>query len=464
MLMGASVLWGGCATLISVVVCALLVRFKLPYLSDSHMLADTAAQQALHSKPTPRIGGAAVLLSFAVVLFLNRANIETDLLLAMLAGLVIFVAGLKEDICRNVSPRARLLAAMISAAVAMGLTAEFVPSLLPQLDPVFGFLLLPVLVTLIWSSGTCHAMNLIDGLNGLSSSYAMVASSAIVVIAMQTGDVDVQFTGLVLCAALLGFFLLNWPFAKIFMGDAGAYAIGHALAWLGIVLMARNPQLSPLAMLLVLFWPVADTAFSIMRRWMLKKAINQPDRMHFHHIMIRLLARLTGKRHSDPDLNPLATLALMPFFAAPAVLGVVFWNSPLLALLALVVFTALFMLSYWAAVGVLATRKASKPLLAEKPLAQAGLATADVSALGGMYVKEAVSIDVRILRMTPQGPWQLITQSGARADRKWSRHFRTDEEAWLFFLRTVEVDGVASVLGDPKIVPFKQPEPQLQAS
>jgi len=169
------------------------------------MLADTAAQQALHSKPTPRIGGAAVLLSFAVVLFLNRANIETDLLLAMLAGLVIFVEGLKEDICRNVSPRARLLAAMISAAVAIGLTAEFVPSLLPQLDPVFGFLLLPVLVTLIWSSGTCHAMNLIDGLNGLSSSYAMVASSAIVVIAMQTGDVDVQFTGLVLCAALLGF-------------------------------------------------------------------------------------------------------------------------------------------------------------------------------------------------------------------------------------------------------------------
>lgn len=460
MLLGASVLWGGCAALLSFAVCALLVRFKLPYLSDSHMLADTAAQQALHSRPTPRVGGAAVLMSFAVVLFLNRAQIATDLLLAMLAGLVIFVAGLKEDICRNVSPRVRLLAAMVSAAVAMALTAELVPSLMPPLDPLFAFVLLPVVVTLIWSSGTCHALNLIDGLNGLSSSYAMVAASAIVVIAMQTGDMDIQFTGLLLCASLLGFFLLNWPFAKIFMGDAGAYAIGHALAWLGIVLMARNPQVSPLAMLLVLFWPVAETSFSILRRRLQKKAINQPDRMHFHHVVIRLLARLTGRRVCDPHLNPLATLVLMPFFAAPAVLGVVFWNDPAAALLALLGFTALFILSYWGVLGLLAKRKAQRWLPEEKLAAQTG---ADVSSLGGIFVKEAVSIDVRILRMTPQGPWQLITRSGTTADRKWSRAFHTDEEAWQFFLRTIETEGVSSVMGEPMLAGFKAPQPQLQA-
>lgn len=461
----AIVLWAFGAALLSFVICSLLSRFKILSLGDAKMQADTTALQALHSRPTPRVGGGAVLTAFAVVVFLNRDQLGVDLLLALLAGLVIFVVGLKEDIFRNVSPRARLLAAMISGALAMALTAGMVPSLHPRVDPAFGFVALPILVTLIWSAGTCHALNLIDGLNGLSSSYAMVATTAIVVIAMQTGDLDLQFTGLVLIAALLGFFVLNWPYARIFMGDAGAYAIGHALTWLGIVLMARNPQVSPIAVLLVLFWPVADTTWSIIRRRIMKRAINQPDRMHFHHIVIRLIARLSGKPRSDEALNPLATLMLFPFFSLPALMGVMFWNKPDAALISLAAFTLLFLVGYGLAVSFLANpktirRHAVKARVEDPPQAAQPVFAQYVSKLGGTVVKESVSIEVRIVRMKQHGPWQLITQSGSARDRKWSRQFRTDEEAWLFFLKTLETDGMQSLVGD--VQPMA--ETKLQAS
>jgi UDP-GlcNAc:undecaprenyl-phosphate/decaprenyl-phosphate GlcNAc-1-phosphate transferase len=464
MFSGAISLWGGCAAVVSFLLCAVLVRFMVPHLGHKHMLADTTAQQALHSKPTPRVGGAAVLTAFAVVLAVNRAQLGSDLALALIAGMVIFAAGLKEDIWRNVSPRARLLAAMISAALAMALTGGLVPALLPQIAVLSGFVVVPVLITLIWSAGTCHALNLIDGLNGLSSSYAVVAAMAMIAIAAQTGDGDIGFTAVILSAALAGFLLLNWPFAKIFMGDAGAYAIGHVLAWLGILLMVRNPQFSPLAILLVLFWPVAETAFSIIRRRRLKRAINQPDRMHFHHIMIRLIARLTGRHHGAAELNPLTTLALLPLFLGPAMLGVMFWDSPIKALIALSLCTLCYILAYHHAVQFLAKRQGLRGQGGGAPAVRQLANAPAISPLGGVFVKDAAAVLVQIVRARPLDAWHVVTKSANAAACHWDQRFATDQEAWAFFLKTMEAEGCSSGVAaiKPNAVPKLSSQSTLQ--
>ena len=63
--------------------------------------------------------------------------------------------------------------------------------------------------------------------------------------------------------------VLNYPLGKIFLGDGGAYALGHLLVWSAILLVNRASEISPFAILLIFFWPVADTGLAIWRRWKL---------------------------------------------------------------------------------------------------------------------------------------------------------------------------------------------------
>ena len=149
-----------------------------------------------------------------------------------------------------------------------------------------------------------------------------------------------------LIAALLGFGLLNWPHGKIFLDDAGAYATGHIIAWLGIILMSRVPSVSGFSILLILFWPVAETGFTITRRRILKLPSDTPDRLHFHHLVARSLGIVFRKKASDNVLNPLATLLLIPFAATPIVFGVLLWDHSVKALVAILLFTTLFVSSY----------------------------------------------------------------------------------------------------------------------
>ena len=90
-------------------------------------------------------------------------------------------------------------------------------------------------------------------------------------------------------AAVLGFMILNFPFGKIFLGDAGAYVLGHLLVWTSILLIKYQPSVSPFAVLLVFFWPIADTGLAIWRRLKLGNPTDRPDRLHFHQLTMRYL-------------------------------------------------------------------------------------------------------------------------------------------------------------------------------
>ena len=65
------------------------------------------------------------------------------------------------------------------------------------------------------------------------------------------------------------------------MGDAGAYTLGHLLVWIAIILVNQNALISPFAILLIFFWPVADTGLAIWRRWKLGNPSDRPDRLTF---------------------------------------------------------------------------------------------------------------------------------------------------------------------------------------
>jgi len=332
---------------ISALLCAIAILRPSLLMRQDHMISDLTARQAQHTRPTPRVGGVAIVVAVFTGGLLFADRFELDLVLALLSGAVVFLVGLREDIMRNVSPRMRLLAAFISASLAIMLSGAQLPGLgIEAVDVVFQWAIVAIAITLLWSAGTCHALNLIDGLNGLASLYCVCAAGAICIIAGYTEDTDIQIVSGLLIAAVLGFFVFNWPLGRIFMGDASAYGIGHILAWLGLILIARNPEISGFAILLVLFWPVCETLFSMIRRRLNKCATDQPDRLHFHHLVVRALPLIFNRGKRRIYDNSLATIVILPFLVSPILIGLLFWDHAVQAAIGLVFFIALFIVTY----------------------------------------------------------------------------------------------------------------------
>jgi UDP-N-acetylmuramyl pentapeptide phosphotransferase/UDP-N-acetylglucosamine-1-phosphate transferase len=130
----------------------------------------------------------------------------------------------------------------------------------------------------------------------------------------------------ILAAAVAGFWLVNFPWGKLFLGDGGAYFAGFALAWIAVLLPMRNPAVSPWASLLVCGYPVIEVLYSVARRWNLGQSPGQPDRRHLHSMVASRIV-LRHLRGVDPTLQNSAVSVLMWVCAAfPALLGVTFYG------------------------------------------------------------------------------------------------------------------------------------------
>jgi UDP-N-acetylmuramyl pentapeptide phosphotransferase/UDP-N-acetylglucosamine-1-phosphate transferase len=348
------------ACLVSAAMCGGLIVFKDLYMTGPAR-AHVRAVQSAHVVPTPRLGGVAVMIGLCTGFFFVPDAGQKIYGLLLLSALPVFVAGLLEDTGRDIAPRRRLLAAAVSSIFAILLLGVWLPRIgIPGADAVMGITAVAMLFTVFATTGICNAFNLIDGLNGLSAGTGIVTALALGAIAIFAGQAEIASTTFLLVAVLAGFLLFNYPFGKIFMGDAGAYSLGHMLAWVSVYLMATTPSLSPWAIVLVLFWPVADTFFAIYRRRRSGRATDQPDRLHYHQLVMRALEIFWFGRRKRYLTNPLATLILMPFIVAPAAAGVLLWDNGPMACVVTLGFAGLFVASYLLGMR-LASRRAFQP-------------------------------------------------------------------------------------------------------
>ena len=168
---------------------------------------------------------------------------------------------------------------------------------------------------------------------------------------------------ILLAVTIFGFVVLNFPFPKIFLGDAGAYSIGHMLAWISISILWHADHVTPWAILLIFFWPVADTILAIARRLAKGRPIAHPDRLHFHQLIMRAVEIIfLGRRHRRIS-NPLATVIMLPFIVSPMCAGVMLATNRLYAGIAVLLFTFLFVTAY--ATGITIAKKCVTVVIAE---------------------------------------------------------------------------------------------------
>ena len=319
---------------------------------------DLHAIQAAHERVVPRLGGFAMFLTFLLFLWALNLNAFKPILITdfnvsylyflLVSTLPIFIVGLAEDLAYLMSPRKRLLASIFSGALVIWFFEVWVNSIgIPIIDMLLSFGLAGIIFTLIATSGVVNAFNLIDGLNGLAGFTGILVALSLSYIAFETNQIEVLRFLFIFSACILGFMFLNFPAGKIFLGDAGAYTIGHLLVWSAIILVNQSSDVSPFAILLIFFWPVADTFLAIWRRLKHKRRADQPDRLHFHQVVMRFLEIRFFGRAQRWRSNPVATIILTPFIITPQIIGVVFWNNFPMTVWFSIIMTIIFVSTYF---------------------------------------------------------------------------------------------------------------------
>lgn len=318
----------------------------------SRLSADTeiSGPQKFHTRPVPRIGGLCVLIAMCAGVLLahfTRPALSESLTLLLAASLPAFLGGLAEDLTKKVSASRRLLAAVISSALAVWLLGAVVRhTAIPGVDTLIQFELFAIALTLLVVTGVSNSINIIDGFNGLAAMCVLIMLMALAYVGLQVQDRLVLTAALISAGAVLGFFVWNFPGGLIFLGDGGAYLLGFMVAELGVLLIVRNTEVSPLFPLLLCAYPIFETLFSMYRRKVLKGvASSQPDGIHMHTLIHRRLVRqMIGEAASDrltarnsmtsPYLWLLCSLSVIP--------AVLWWRNTAV----LTGFLALFMVSY----------------------------------------------------------------------------------------------------------------------
>jgi UDP-N-acetylmuramyl pentapeptide phosphotransferase/UDP-N-acetylglucosamine-1-phosphate transferase len=338
------------AFVVSLVVNGLVIRISrarsMPW-NDS----DVASVQKFHATAVPRVGGVAIAAAIAALGAWTAATSggpASEIVAVTLCGLPPLLAGLLEDLTKQVGVKTRLLATALAGVLAFFfLGAQLREVQLPGLDWLMAFTWFSLLFTALAVAGVANAVNIIDGYNGLASVVVMITLLSLAYVAWQVGDSLVLSMALAGIGALFGFFLWNWPRGLIFLGDGGAYFIGYLVAVLSFLLVSRHRGVvSPWYPFLLFIYPVFETLFSIWRKRVVRGASpGVPDGLHLHMLVFRRLVRWAVGRRDAASLtlrNSLTAPYLWLLSSLAAVPATLFWRHPHV----LQAFVALFCVTY----------------------------------------------------------------------------------------------------------------------
>lgn len=241
----------------------------------------------VHTEPMPRLGGLGIYMGFLLgyILF-GTMSIRMNAIL--IGSFIIIVTGIVDDI-NPIPAKVKFLFQIIAASV----VAFYGQILLSDLS-AFGFYIdfgvLSYPITIIFIVSIINCINLIDGLDGLAaglSSIYFMTIGIVIVHWLKVFDLNAIITFIML-GSTLGFLCHNFHPAKIFMGDSGSMFLGYiiaVIALLGFKNVTLTTLLAPICLLAI---PILDTSFAIIRRFINKKPIDEPDKEHLHHQLLNL--------------------------------------------------------------------------------------------------------------------------------------------------------------------------------
>lgn len=249
-------------------VVAAVAAWLLGRASLARMLSDVPNERSLHETPTPRVGGLALLAGSMPLAFWLSGGATS---IALACALFLAAISLMDDI-RSLPVAARL-AAHFAAAIALVVASPLEGSM----QAVAVAVAVVAVVAIVWST---NLFNFMDGADGLAGGMALIGFATYAAVAHATFP-SLAGPSAAIASAAAGFLLLNFPPARVFMGDAGSIPVGFlaaAFGWIGITHDAW-PAWFPL----LVFSPfVADATVTLARRAWRREHVWRAHRSHHY--------------------------------------------------------------------------------------------------------------------------------------------------------------------------------------
>ncbi len=258
-------------------------------LSHKYEVFDYSSSRKVHEGDIPRLGGLGIFLACFPLTFYYLVNYDSGFNKTLFLGgmSLAFLLGFVDDLM-PIRARYKLLMQIASACLvaASGLLfQDFKMYTFFYIE--FGYFAYPI--TVFWIVAFMNAVNLIDGMDGLSTGIVLIANLFIVIISAMTQNYHVLMLSLVLECSIAGFYVFNFPPAKIFLGDGGAYFIGFMYSVLPLMGIKKSAALTvfliPMILMLV---PITDVIQVMFKRLRNGQNIFHPDKQHLHHRLMNL--------------------------------------------------------------------------------------------------------------------------------------------------------------------------------
>ena len=281
--------------LVSLAVSFLVIPLIIAVLRRKN-LVDSPDRRKIHKGSIPSMGGIGIFIGMGVAMLIwltLNGIVQYKYILA--GATLLFITGVRDDLL-PISARVKLIVQMFSATIIIG------SGIMVSSDyGLFGIEALNITIRIFLSLGFIifftNSFNLIDGLDGLAGTVAVIISVAFGSWFFLNQDYYLAILAAGIAGGTVGFIYYNWQPARIFMGDTGALTLGFLFSVLAIAFMNQDYALAsgyhkinaPISMMMaVLFVPIFDTFRIIVVRLVKRRSPFEPDKNHTHHVLMRL--------------------------------------------------------------------------------------------------------------------------------------------------------------------------------
>ena len=286
---------------------------------------DLEKPQAFHETPVSRSGGLAIIISLSIffgIYYLLYSKILYDYITISFA---MFLVGFLDDLKIKVKPSRRLTIMIISLFIII----YFSPIKIVNIDIPFLTLILNIdifstIFVLLCFLFIINGANLIDGFNGLLAINLLIINIILTYININSSNLEFSILLISQIIILLSFLLFNFPNAKIFLGDSGAYLLGSLTGLNVIITNNLNPNISSFFFSTLLFYLFFEVFFSFFRKILQKKSPIYPDKQHLHMLSYNKIFPALGKYKANYINSILINLVYLILITP----GLYFQNNP----------------------------------------------------------------------------------------------------------------------------------------
>ena len=336
--------------LISFFIFLLISKYSHKIKEGALLDKDFSKPQAFHDFPVTRSGGIAAVVSmsiFFVIYYLLYSKILYDYILISYS---VFLVGFLDDLRINMKPLKRLfIMVFLLFTVIYFLPVKILNIDIPFLIPLMSNHLFSSIFVLLCFLFVINGANLIDGFNGLLTINLIIINIVLTYININNENLEFSILIISQIIILLSFLLFNFPNAKIFLGDSGAYTMGALTGMNTIISNNLNPNISSFFYCTLLFYLFFEVFFSFLRKILQKKSPIYPDDKHLHMLSFYKISINYGKNKG----NYLNSIIINFFYLILIIPGLYFSYDPqlsrywffILLLIYLIIYSRLYRLT-----------------------------------------------------------------------------------------------------------------------